>query len=932
MNLGDGLVFAFENGKPKIVLSHHTVQLRNSKEVPSIARPPKVLCKSLQGFDEAVPEKPQRGTSSRRKTVPDASAIRKENKAPSRFTFKDTSTENRASPLAKFPARARPSRKSEKDQRVPSQKQSKVATESSKESMVCLTREQLQMILNTISQASGNSSVNPSCSSQPLSGGSQDELNEETTVSGTEKSHPGAVGESAHHNKNDNSAAESKDDRVISHGLSRDLFSTLGEREREKKALEAKREQWKKELEEQLALKQQQQKIRSEAELDYSHSGKQGGGAASKATTRHIIRLGEETSSRPASSLEDDGSQSKAEYSKSQQDLPAAIRSAFVLGEAAPLEHAFSAKKQEQQRKWLQELDHQREEAKLRRMQEKLDRARGEDLERWAVHFDSHPKSSSQLHLAVVEQEQEPRSTLAASHQQSPVGTTGEEHLERETMDATGGVLPKARHLRTMTSLLDPAQIEDRERKRLKELEHQRAVLAQVEERRRQREQEAALRQAEEQAEERRLALEWEHQQQQYQLDTLRQKEKEELHTRKTEELYLSVQRAQEEAMKEKQQQRIRELAVKGHDVSKLLLDRDKAFVSTHTVDSKDTQILPTRSLKEDLRNEPEGSIVAFPRKDTAVQTDADLLSMGWTAGVAAVDRVMATRVPIDYRPPSNVKKPKREVRMLERTLVKGKENVCVEDTPQGADPYEPFARTDRDRLQRGGRTAWNTRRPSKPFIPASERYPPGLQQHRQESRLRRQMELLTLMEKNSTSRAPRREPSPPQPTELHGALTQRREEHSHSRPSVSHQENGTRSPPVPAVERRLQQHTALPPSPPAQEATERPPSSTFIPYVRTDEVYHLDPLAPISRPSTKEHQLQAQPGDDHNRPTSNAIQHDPLLNPQLLKNKTRQQAILKRLSELRQGLLQKQKELESGFNPLLLGQERVLPSIHHPL
>ncbi|KPP72893.1 hypothetical protein Z043_108074, partial [Scleropages formosus] len=155
-------------------------------------------------------------------------------------------------------------------------------------------------------------------------------------------------------------------------------------------------------------------------------------------------QLGEETSSRPASSLEDDGSQSKAEYSKSQQDLPAAIRSAFVLGEAAPLEHAFSAKKQEQQRKWLQELDHQREEAKLRRMQEKLDRARGEDLERWAVHFDSHPKSSSQLHLAVVEQEQEPRSTLAASHQQSPVGTTGEEHLERETMDATGGVLPKA--------------------------------------------------------------------------------------------------------------------------------------------------------------------------------------------------------------------------------------------------------------------------------------------------------------------------------------------------------------------------------------------------------------------------------------------------------------------------------------------------------
>jgi hypothetical protein len=43
-----------------------------------------------------------------------------------------------------------------------------------------------------------------------------------------------------------------------------------------------------------------------------------------------------------------------------------------------------------------------------------------------------------------------------------------------------------------------------------------------------------------------------------------------EQHSRKQEELYLSVQRAQEEALKDKHQQRIRELARKGHDVSKL--------------------------------------------------------------------------------------------------------------------------------------------------------------------------------------------------------------------------------------------------------------------------------------------------------------------------------------------------------------------------
>ncbi len=44
-----------------------------------------------------------------------------------------------------------------------------------------------------------------------------------------------------------------------------------------------------------------------------------------------------------------------------------------------------------------------------------------------------------------------------------------------------------------------------------------------------------------------------------------------EVQSRKTEELYLSIQRAQEEAFKDKHIQRIRDLAKQGHDVSKLL-------------------------------------------------------------------------------------------------------------------------------------------------------------------------------------------------------------------------------------------------------------------------------------------------------------------------------------------------------------------------
>lgn len=48
--------------------------------------------------------------------------------------------------------------------------------------------------------------------------------------------------------------------------------------------------------------------------------------------------------------------------------------------------------------------------------------------------------------------------------------------------------------------------------------------------------------------------------------------------------------------------------------------------------------------------------------------------------------------------------------------------------------------------------------RPSRRFVPASERYPAALQRNRQESRLKRQAELLALQEK---TRLPRTDPPP---------------------------------------------------------------------------------------------------------------------------------------------------------------------------
>lgn len=44
----------------------------------------------------------------------------------------------------------------------------------------------------------------------------------------------------------------------------------------------------------------------------------------------------------------------------------------------------------------------------------------------------------------------------------------------------------------------------------------------------------------------------------------------------------------------------------------------------------------------------------------------------------------------------------------------------------------------------------------------------------------------------------------------------------------------------------------------------ERPPSAYFVPYVRTNEVYYLDPDAPMTRPSTHDLQYQQLNGNKH--------------------------------------------------------------------
>ncbi|XP_072328555.1 coiled-coil domain-containing protein 66-like isoform X1 [Scyliorhinus torazame] len=305
-----------------------------------------------------------------------------------------------------------------------------------------------------------------------------------------------------------------------------------------------------------------------------------------------------------------------------------------------------------------------------------------------------------------------------------------------------------------------------------------------------------------------------------------------------------------------------------------------------------------------------------------------------------------------------------------EKIVVNEKENVLLSD-----DSYNQFARTKKGKNEK--RPEWNANKTSKRYVPASERYPKGLQREREEKKMKRQMELLQLLEKSVPElRAKKRQPSKELPAERQpspvvparqakiavGVLPQPAEKQGLS---VLHQDDPaprsnsnsrlpadkcfrSASPPVPALRNKhLQMEQKDLQTVPNINAGEwcqrtvsanesdndRPPSSNFVPYVRTDEIYHLDPDAPMSRPSTNDPQYKNCNVTDHLQHQSYSSDHprDPLLNPDLVRNRERQQAILKGLSELRQGLMQKQRELETGLtsNPVHQSEQYLVPSQH---
>ncbi|XP_063662936.1 coiled-coil domain-containing protein 66 isoform X24 [Pan troglodytes] len=802
-----------------------------------------------------------------------------------------------------------------------------ITAENMKSSLVCLTQDQLQQILMTVNQGNRSLSLTEngkeaksqyslhlnSISNQPKDENIMGLFKKTEMVSSVPAENKSVLNEHQETSKQENEWKPA------------DIFSTLGERERDRSSSEAKKAQWRKELDEQVALKKKEKEV-SEKWND------------------------------PWKKSESD----KIIWEKHQ-----------ILDqsrETVLLEHPFSAVKQELQRKWIEELNKQIEDDRQRKIEEKIIYSKGEEHDRWAMHFDSlksYPGSQSQLFswsthkqpeyfcVSPDTQELADVSSVCTPTTGSQVEPSEEEHIAKPIKDVVMANSKKTNFLRSMTALLDPAQIEERDRRRQKQLEHQKAITAQVEEKRRKKQLEEEQRKKEEQEEELRLAQEREEMQKQYEEDILKQKQKEEIMTLKTNELFQTMQRAQELAQRLKQEQRIRELAQKGHDTSRLIKNLGGNFslpVDTIQMEYNASNISNSRHDSDEVSGKMNTYMnsTTSPKKDTGVQTDD--LNIGIFTNAEShcgslmerdITNCSSPEISAELIGQFSTKKNKQELTQDKGASLEKENNRCNDQCNQ----FTRIEKQTKHMKKYPKRPDWNINKPPKRYIPASEKYPKQLQKQREEKKVRRQMELLHLVEKNNPGHLSQNRGISPeifhsshQETEskLRWHLVKKGEE-----PLNIHSFSKERSPssPVPVVKNRTQQTQNTLHLPLKNSSYEREnlisgsnqtelssgisESSHFIPYVRTNEIYYLDPDAPLSGPSTQDAQYQNSQDCGQKRQLFDSdCVRDPLLNPNMVKNRDRQQAILNGLSELRQGLLQKQKELESSLLPLAENQE----------
>ncbi|XP_074645471.1 uncharacterized protein LOC141901853 isoform X2 [Tubulanus polymorphus] len=334
----------------------------------------------------------------------------------------------------------------------------------------------------------------------------------------------------------------------------------------------------------------------------------------------------------PASSTPVQQTSSPSEHSQ-----PSAIRSSFVIGKLAPQEDRFTSVKEEEKKRWLEDLELQREEQRLRKEKEK-EAARADEKETWA------DKLSIYEPVKLPEQSKSPPPPAAKISESEPVQTRiSSAPNPAASIDNT--VMESMTFLRGQNIHLDALTISELQEKRLKHLEHQKAIQAQVEEKQRHKREEREKRIQEEREEERKLQDERETLQKQFNLEQEKLRRKEEEQDRRVQLLKEAMEDAQEKATHEKHLRRLNDLQKRGHDVSHL----HKNFEASHTPRApapanaqpavESSYVVPGLNLRAtvnlDGASVPIDQIPVLnkvvdlsPRKEFGTQTDEDIANL----------------------------------------------------------------------------------------------------------------------------------------------------------------------------------------------------------------------------------------------------------------------------------------------------------------
>ncbi|KAI8503469.1 post-embryonic retina morphogenesis in camera-type eye [Branchiostoma belcheri] len=578
------------------------------------------------------------------------------------------------------------------------------------------------------------------------------------------------------------------------------LLSTIGKEEEDKRtAAESRKAQLRRELEEQIADKKrrdQQARDRSAVERarpveDYVPWGRPGAGAPLRSQSGKVVAEYGDTRRSPGQS--EPAPTSQAHLAVSTVPPPHAMRSSFAIGGAAPGDDQYVTTDQDEKRRWLQELEKQREEARQRKQRERQRDKEGGGMDAWTRHFDTYhptarepPTARADAPPPVPEPHPQPAQSPTPGAQDAVVQETDHHTTPRTSLE-------RRNFLRTGAALKDPAQLEELERRRLKDLEHKVARLTRLTD---------GPTESDPGAGGRTTAGETGGTQTCTSFDCKMHKSEyrvlSELLNQKTKLLFESMQQAEQQALQEKRQQRMRHLERHGHDVTNLRhtfesTEPQLSYRSSHPGEVPPLQGLSPREQFGVIHSrrdppphpgasyhspreadQPPVSYISSPRRETAVQTDPFRLPD--EVPVTMPEEGDSSSVEIEYRDSREQQRSRQN-----RDPAKHGKKEASNRRAAATDSEKENSRTKRKSEKPAEKPRWgasSSKVQGKKFVKASERYPNKLKKKREENLVKRERELKKQMEANSKER-----------------LRQRMVE-QRSSPEVT----GRKSPPVPTL------------------------------------------------------------------------------------------------------------------------------------